>query len=131
MRRLISVLASAGIAAGIVACASGGGDSGGNTRANPDPAASVTDQWAANGGDHYEQRHSPLTQINDTNVKQLGLAWSADPSIPYATPVDHRCSAAVPGGLRGIREGCRQGEAARIELNRAPGRGGKGSAECR
>jgi quinohemoprotein ethanol dehydrogenase len=53
-----------------------GGDDGGRKAA--DPAMSVSDQWAAHGGDHSEQRHSPLTQINDTNVQQLGVAWHAD-----------------------------------------------------
>jgi quinohemoprotein ethanol dehydrogenase len=80
MRRLISVLASAGFVLGVVACVgTGTGSSDGSSRsAKADPAAAVTDQWAAHGGDHSEQRHSPLTQINDTNVKQLGVAWSAD-----------------------------------------------------
>ena len=71
MRRLIAVLAGAGLMLGVVACSGGKG-------ASSDPAATVTHQWAAHGGDHSEQRHSPLTQINDTNVGQLGVAWYAD-----------------------------------------------------
>ena len=35
-------------------------------------------EWLNNGRDHAEQRFSPLTQINDGNVSQLGLAWSVD-----------------------------------------------------
>ena len=31
--------------------------------------------WLANGRDYYEQRFSPLTDINDSNVDKLGLAW--------------------------------------------------------
>ena len=31
--------------------------------------------WATYGLDYYEQRFSPLDQINDKNVAQLGLAW--------------------------------------------------------
>jgi quinohemoprotein ethanol dehydrogenase len=31
--------------------------------------------WLSYGRDYYEQRFSPLTEINDTNVAQLGLAW--------------------------------------------------------
>jgi quinohemoprotein ethanol dehydrogenase len=31
--------------------------------------------WLSYGRDYYEQRFSPLDQINDTNVSQLGLAW--------------------------------------------------------
>jgi quinohemoprotein ethanol dehydrogenase len=34
--------------------------------------------WAMTGFSYYEQRHSPLTQINDGNVKDLGIAWFAD-----------------------------------------------------
>jgi hypothetical protein len=31
--------------------------------------------WLSYGRDYYEQRFSPLDQINDKNVGQLGLAW--------------------------------------------------------
>jgi quinoprotein glucose dehydrogenase len=34
--------------------------------------------WPAYGGDDAKTRHSPLTQINRDNVKQLALAWSYD-----------------------------------------------------
>ena len=34
--------------------------------------------WAATGYNYQEQRFSPLTQINASNVARLGLAWSAD-----------------------------------------------------
>ena len=34
--------------------------------------------WAMAGFSYDEQRHSPLTQINDGNVKDLGIAWFAD-----------------------------------------------------
>jgi quinohemoprotein ethanol dehydrogenase len=87
MRRLISVVAGTAFVLGFAACVgSGGGSStgtsnGGNagTRsAKADPAAMVTNQWAANGGDYSEQRHSPLAQINTTNLQQLGVAWYAD-----------------------------------------------------
>jgi alcohol dehydrogenase (cytochrome c)/quinohemoprotein ethanol dehydrogenase len=83
MRRLIPVLASTGLALGVIACVGGSGAGEGASRgAAADPAAAITDQWAAHGGDHNEQRHSPLTQINDTNVQQLGLAWHADVPEP-------------------------------------------------
>jgi len=32
--------------------------------------------WLAHGRTYGEQRYSPLAQINDGNVEQLGLAWS-------------------------------------------------------
>ncbi|MGB6496802.1 MAG: hypothetical protein WBF09_07395, partial [Candidatus Acidiferrum sp.] len=31
--------------------------------------------WMSNGRTYSEQRFSPLKQINDQNVGQLGLAW--------------------------------------------------------
>jgi quinohemoprotein ethanol dehydrogenase len=34
--------------------------------------------WLSYGRTYYEQRFSPLDQINDTNVAKLGLAWSFD-----------------------------------------------------
>ena len=53
------------------------------------PAAEVTAErllqaagdganWLTTGRTYDEQRHSPLTGINDGNVKQLGLAWYHD-----------------------------------------------------
>ncbi|MEO8315456.1 MAG: PQQ-dependent dehydrogenase, methanol/ethanol family [Pseudomonadota bacterium] len=38
----------------------------------------LTNQWPTYGGSYNEQRFSPLTRINDTNVSQLGLAWYGD-----------------------------------------------------
>ncbi|MGC2105583.1 MAG: hypothetical protein WA647_10800, partial [Candidatus Acidiferrum sp.] len=34
--------------------------------------------WMSNGRTYSEQRFSPLKQINDQNVGQLGLAWYFD-----------------------------------------------------
>jgi quinohemoprotein ethanol dehydrogenase len=39
-------------------------------------AESRPGDWLSYGRDYYEQRFSPLDQINDTNAAQLGLAWS-------------------------------------------------------
>ena len=36
---------------------------------------SRTQDWLSYGRDYYEQRFSPLDQINDKNAAQLGLAW--------------------------------------------------------
>ncbi|MBT7952140.1 MAG: PQQ-dependent dehydrogenase, methanol/ethanol family [Gammaproteobacteria bacterium] len=36
------------------------------------------DNWMLNGRTYGDKRFSPLTQINDSNVEQLGLIWSAD-----------------------------------------------------
>ena len=41
-------------------------------------AASEPSQWMTYGGTYDEQRFSRLAKINRSNVKQLGLAWSAD-----------------------------------------------------
>ena len=41
-------------------------------------AAGNAGQWMSYGRTWDEQRYSPLTQINDTNVQKLGLAWYAD-----------------------------------------------------
>jgi quinohemoprotein ethanol dehydrogenase len=43
------------------------------------PGARAADgDWPLHGRDAGEQRFSPLTSIDTTNVKQLGLAWQAD-----------------------------------------------------
>ena len=38
--------------------------------------------WFLKGGDFTGQHYSGLTQINQTNISELGLAWSADLPIP-------------------------------------------------
>ena len=73
----------------------------GNTTASPAATSGVTDamiataaegEWLSYGRDYNEQRFATLTQINDTNVKDLGLAWSADMDTARgqeATPLMH------------------------------------------
>ena len=49
-------------------------------------------EWLTYGRDYNEQRFSSLTQVNDANVKDLGLAWSADLDTARgqeATPLMH------------------------------------------
>ncbi len=41
-------------------------------------AGSEQGNWLAHGRTYDEKRFSPLTQINDQNVQQLGLAWHYD-----------------------------------------------------
>lgn len=41
-------------------------------------AGSDSDNWLSHGRTYDEQRFSPLSQINASNVKSLGLAWSLD-----------------------------------------------------
>ena len=55
-------------------------------------AASDGNEWLSYGRDYGEQRFSPLTQISDANVGQLGLAWFADLDTARgqeATPLMH------------------------------------------
>jgi alcohol dehydrogenase (cytochrome c)/quinohemoprotein ethanol dehydrogenase len=49
-------------------------------------------EWLSYGNDYAEQRFSKLAAINDKNVSQLGLAWSADLDTARgqeATPLMH------------------------------------------
>jgi PQQ-dependent dehydrogenase (methanol/ethanol family) len=43
-------------------------------------------QWLSYGRTYDEQHYSPLDQINDQNVSELGLAWSID--LPTNQPVE-------------------------------------------
>jgi len=55
-------------------------------------AAAGEGEWLSYGRDYNEQRFSPLTQISDATVKDLGLAWSADLDTARgqeATPLMH------------------------------------------
>jgi quinohemoprotein ethanol dehydrogenase len=55
-------------------------------------ASAPEGEWLTYGGDYAEQRFSPLNQITDQNVGQLGLAWSADLDTARgqeATPLMH------------------------------------------
>jgi PQQ-dependent dehydrogenase (methanol/ethanol family) len=52
---------------------------------NPSPT-----EWLTHGRTYDEQRYSPLERINDSNVRDLGLAWSFDLAAPRgaeATPL--------------------------------------------
>jgi quinohemoprotein ethanol dehydrogenase len=51
-----------------------------------------TANWLTHGRTYSEQRHSPLRQVNETSVAQLGLAWSVDMQTLHgleATPLVH------------------------------------------
>lgn len=41
-------------------------------------AASDLDNWLSYGRTYAEQRYSPLDQINDENIDELGLAWAVE-----------------------------------------------------
>jgi alcohol dehydrogenase (cytochrome c)/quinohemoprotein ethanol dehydrogenase len=71
------------------------------SQASAAPTTGVTDamiaaadgsEWLTYGRDYAEQRFSPLTQVSDKTVGQLGLAWSADLDTARgqeATPLMH------------------------------------------
>ncbi|HEX4278930.1 MAG TPA: hypothetical protein VHZ74_26425 [Bryobacteraceae bacterium] len=40
------------------------------------------DEWVTYGRDYAETHYSPLKQIDASNVKRLGLAWSWDTGSP-------------------------------------------------
>lgn len=53
-------------------------------------ADAKTGEWITHGRDYAETRFSPLNQVNDANVKDLGLAWSFDTQTDRgleATPI--------------------------------------------
>lgn len=54
------------------------GDSGSKIDAEYLAQGGDGSNWAMTGFSYDEQRHSPLTQINDSNVDQLGIEWFAD-----------------------------------------------------
>jgi alcohol dehydrogenase (cytochrome c)/quinohemoprotein ethanol dehydrogenase len=80
MRALIVLAACVGTLAGATAVAQ---PNTAASAANVDEARLMAadrepGQWLSPGRDHSEQRFSPLSQINDRNVAQMGLAWFAD-----------------------------------------------------
>jgi len=78
--RLLSLLAIALCTAGTAAPASAGSAGGAATVDGARVAAADAEpqNWLAHGRTYDEQRFSPLTQINDKNVKDLGIAWYFD-----------------------------------------------------
>ena len=60
----------------------------------------LADQWPTHNGDYSGKRYSRLTQINQSNVKHLTLAWAARVTA----------GANAGGGGRGGRGGGRAGD---------------------
>jgi PQQ-dependent dehydrogenase (methanol/ethanol family) len=50
----------------------------GNVDGDRIAAAAANAEWLSYGKDYSEQRFSPLDQVNEGNVAQLGLAWHAE-----------------------------------------------------
>ena len=88
-------IVAVGAALALAGCAKGGAEP------SPAPTEGVTDamiaaadgnEWLSYGRDYAEQRFSPLTQVTDANVGELGLAWFADLDTARgqeATPLMH------------------------------------------
>jgi glucose dehydrogenase len=55
-----------------------------------------TANWMSYGRTYSEQRFSPLKQVNDANIGQLGLAWSVD------LDAEHRAQEATPLIIDGV-----------------------------
>jgi glucose dehydrogenase len=47
--------------------------------------------WLVNGGNFGSRHFSPLTQISDKNVGQLGLAWYLDIDSPMSHGIGADC----------------------------------------
>ena len=73
-RRMGMVLAGAVLT--LAACAGGGPARVDQGRL--EAAASDADNWLTYGRTYAEQRYSELTQVNDGNIGQLGLAWAVE-----------------------------------------------------
>jgi len=85
---IVCVLAGAGMvqAAGVRAYGHAAVDFARQLAANQEPGT-----WMSAGRTYDEQRYSPLTQINKTDIKDLGLAWYGDVDTERgqeATPVE-------------------------------------------
>ena len=84
-----NLLVAAGVALALAGCGKGGADAVDGKRiieADQHPG-----DWMSYGRTYDEQRFSPLTRVNDANVGQLGLAWSADLDTDRgqeATPIE-------------------------------------------
>ena len=66
---------------------------------------STADDWVGHGRDAAEQRFSPLTQIDERNVRRLGLTWSLDlpgETTLSATPLEIEGVVYFCGGMGAV-----------------------------
>jgi len=66
----------------------------------------LADAWPTYSGDYTSRRYSALTEINQTNVKRLGLAWTSrlvagpGPAVPPPPPAfGPKPSETIVGGV--------------------------------
>ena len=85
----------AALALALTSCKGGSAQDAGGAEADQQWLAQLDDgsdgkDWPAFGRTYGEQHYSPLNQINDGNVDQLGLAWSVDlpPGNPATGPIE-------------------------------------------
>jgi alcohol dehydrogenase (cytochrome c) len=69
----VCVLLALVVALALAAC--GGGGSAKHTRRTVATSGSTTVDWPVVGGTQSNTRYSPLTQVNNSNVSKLGIAW--------------------------------------------------------
>src|SRR5215510_15055368 len=58
----------------------------------------LAESWPTYSGDYTGRRYSSLTQINQTTIKNLGLAWISRGFVQGAGPTGRGAGAAVGGG---------------------------------
>src|SRR2546423_14919475 len=58
----------------------------------------LKDSWPTYNGDYSGKRYSALTQINQSNVKQLTLAWMTRVTAGPGNPAAPRFGRGGPGG---------------------------------
>jgi glucose dehydrogenase len=79
LRLSAAIIACCALNVGVAASSSGGAQSAANVTAERlVKAANEPGQWMTYGGTYSEQRFSPLTKIDASNVKGMGLQWFAD-----------------------------------------------------
>jgi hypothetical protein len=110
--RAIKAVGDSFIAGLIVAGALFAADSGDGAFTPAQLTALPTTDWITNGGNVFNQRYSPLKQLDRTNVKELKAVWRASWTAP--------AWAARP---QARRPGCRRaGGSFRSALRRPPAR---------
>jgi quinohemoprotein ethanol dehydrogenase len=93
----------------LAACAKSGDDGAATKASTADNALLATanngDDWPSYGGTWDERHFSPLAEINDKNVGQLGLAWSLDLPLgnPATIPVEVSGTIYMSSGLSVVR----------------------------
>src|SRR5689334_15041678 len=107
MMRNLSKLLPPIVALALAACAPSANN--GSAPSTADNALLATanngDDWPSYGGTWDERHFSPLAEINDKNVSQLGLAWSLDLPLgnPATIPVEVGGTIYMSSGLSIVR----------------------------